>query len=277
MLALYSSNVAPSLYLAILLAAVPGLRKNRWIWFYAVLFAAALVKMTFLTMLLFPLLAGRRQWGRSIGCSAGVAAVYWLEKLLRPDLYLGYKNALVQQIKVQALYGYGVFGMAADFEQYRLHRPVSAFSYAVHALFAAVLFSLLLWLRRRGADAREPSIWLGLLVMASIIMNPRVLHYDAYIAIFAAFVVLALALELDRWKLIALMAALFVPSLLVPYIIHSKLMYGTYEVLIVLAALSAGMWRLWSTSARAGNELTDVERSAEDLSWSQATSGSLAV
>ena len=84
MKALYSANVAPSLYLAALLAAIPGIRKNRWGWFYVVILLAGAVKITFVFMLLFPLLAGRRQWVRSVLTGAGVGVIYAAQSKLTP-------------------------------------------------------------------------------------------------------------------------------------------------------------------------------------------------
>jgi hypothetical protein len=249
MQALYSANVAPTLYLAALLAAVPGLRKNRWGWFYAAVLLGGMVKITFLVMLLFPLLAGRRQWWRSVGCGVGVAAAYALQARLFPALYAGYKWAVLQQVQVEHQFGYGVFGVAASLDE-KLHRPVGLDAYGVHALFAAVLLGALLWLRRRGADVRDPNVWMGMLVMAVIVVNPRVLHYDAYLALFAAYVVLAVTLRLEGWKLIALLAAMYAPSLAVPHVIHAKLMYGSYELCLILIALAAGIWRLWGKTGQ---------------------------
>jgi hypothetical protein len=87
-----------------------------------------------------------------------------------------------------------------------------------------------------------------MVLMTIIVVDPRMLHYDAYLALFAAFTVLATTLELDGWKLIALVAVLFAPSLAVPHLLHTKLMYGAYELLILLAALGAGLWSLWRKS-----------------------------
>ena len=83
--------------------------------------------------------------------------------------------------------------------------------------------------------------------MTVMIVNPRMLHYDAYLALIAAYFVLAVVLQLERWKLIALLVVLYVPCLLVPYVIHTKLMYGSYELLIILGAIAAGIWRLFRT------------------------------
>ncbi len=249
MKALYSANVAPSLYLVALLAAVPGTRKNRWGWFYLVVLLAGAVKITFVFMLLFPLLAGRRQWLQSIATGAGVGAMYAAQSKLVPALYAAYKWAVVQQVKVEHQYGYGVFGVVGSLDE-KLHRPLGIEAYALHAVVAGVILAMLFLLRRRSAEVREPSLWMGLLVMTVIIVNPRMLHYDAYLALIAAYFVLAVVFRLDRWKLIALLAVLYVPCLMVPHVIHSRLMYGSYELLIILFAIAMGIWRLFHVSDR---------------------------
>ncbi len=244
MKALYSANVAPSLYLAALMAAMPGIRKNRWEWFYLVVLLAGAVKITFVFMLLFPLLAGRRQWLQSIATGAGAGVIYAAQSKLTPALYAGYKWAVLQQVKVEHQYGYGVFGVVGSLDE-KLHRPLGIEAYALHGLVAGVILAMLFVLRRRGADVREPSLWMGLLVMTVIIVNPRMLHYDAYLALIAAYFVLAVVFRLDRWKLIALLVILYVPCLLVPHVIHTRLMYGSYELLIILFAIAAGIRRLF--------------------------------
>lgn len=254
MKALYSANVVPSLYLAALLAAVPGIRKNQWAWFYLVVLLAGAIKITFVFMLLFPLLAGRRQWLQSIATGAGIGVMYAAQSKLTPALYAGYKWAVVQQVKVQHQYGYGVFGVVGSLDE-KLHRPLGIEAYALHGLVAGVILALLFLLRRRGVDVREPSLWMGLLVMTVIIVNPRMLHYDAYLALIAAYFVLAIVFGLDRWKLISLLVVLYVPCLLVPHVIHTRLMYGSYELAIILFAIAAGIWRLFRIDDRTATEV----------------------
>ena len=70
------------------------------------------------------------------------------------------------------------------------------------------------------------------------------LAYDAYLALFAAFFVLSNALEIDRWKLIVLATAMFLPSLVVPHLLRTAAMHGSYELLLILIALAVGLSRL---------------------------------
>jgi hypothetical protein len=243
-LALYSANIAPLLYFLCLAAALPAIRKNRWSLFYAVVLIAGVVKITFVVLLLLPILVGQRQrmeWIRSILCGLVLGCVYALEKVFTPILYAGYKGALLQQLKVQGLYGYGIFGLAATIES-KLRHTVGAPSYAVHLLFAAAIFGVLLWLRQRKFTQPDNGLWMALILMAIILINPRVLHYDAYIALFAAFVALALVLETRH--LLILMTCLFLPSLAVSRLVHSPSLYGFYETLVILIAFTIGAWKL---------------------------------
>ena len=263
--ALYSSNVAPSLYLAALLAAIPGIRNNRWTVFYAVIFVAGAVKITFILLLLLPILAGLRQWWRSIATAVAVAAVYAVQKGLMPSLYAGYKRALVEQITMQKLYGFGVFGVVAGVEQRLHHNIVGITSYAVHAVFAAIVFAFLLALKYRGADKLydretsrgDASLWMGLLLISIIVINPRVLHYDMYIALFAAFVVLAISWRLRGWQLVALVPVLYLPSLLVLPGVHPWIVHQLYQLFLVLLALGVGIKRLWRNT---GSSVAAVSR-----------------
>ena len=89
-------------------------------------------------------------------------------------------------------------------------------------------------------------IWLALVVVLIIQVNPRQLQYDADISLLAAFVLWAYALRIRKTMgLIGLMVALFVPGLLIPLVVkapHEYGMYGTFETLAVFALV---FWRLW--------------------------------
>ena len=267
--ALYSANVAPALYLAALLAAIPGVRRNAWSLFYVVVVIAGLVKVTFLVLLLLPILAGAppsirtwirtsiRTWIRSSAVVAIVAGANLLEQRLAPGLYAGYKAALVLQVKTQQLYGFGIFGFAARAEHH-LHATVGIFAYSLHAVAVLLMVTILLLLKRRcgfGAahsDVRDDnsagSVWLGLLVIAVILANPRVLHYDMYIALIAAFAIVAIHLRLDRWKLVALAVVLHLPSFLILVGVRSYVLQTGWELTIVLAAFGLGVRELWQMS-----------------------------
>ncbi|WP_263355907.1 hypothetical protein [Acidicapsa ligni] len=256
LLALCGANVASLFYCLAFAAAVPGLRRNRWELFYLVVFLGGITKITFLALLLLPVLIGKRQWGRSIVCGVAVAGTNLAEQVLLPGLYAGYQWSVLQAILVQRHYGYGVFGVLAFFDDKR-HHAVGLWPYAVSALLALGITLGLLVLRRRLEDGSADggllagnAVWVALVVMAVVLVNPREMQYDVDIALFAAFVVFVTALRV-RWPLL-LMVAWFLPSLVVPRVIHSPVLYGVYETLLVLGAFGVGYWWLWRGAGRSG-------------------------
>ena len=258
-LALCSMNVATILYCLAFVGAIPGLRRNRWRWFYLAVFLAASIKITFLALLLLPLLAGRRQWLRSIACGVGVVAANLLEKVLIPTLYGGYQWSLQQGILAQQQFGYGVFGIVASYH-HKQRTGAGLAAYVVAGVMALlVLGSMFLLKRRLARNAREtgandPDVngqWLALVVTAIILVNPRVMQYDIDIALLAGFVLWVYVLRARR--LLVLMTMLFLPSLVVPYVVLNPHLHGIYSSLLVVAGFGMGCWRLWTEQeSRAG-------------------------
>ena len=257
MLALCGANVASILYLLAFVAAVPGLRKNLWTFFYLAVLLAAVIKITFLALLLLPLLVGRAQWWRCVACGALAVAVNVMEKVLDPSLYAGYQWSVLQGVIVQRHYGYGVFGVLAYYDD-KLHHAVGKGPYAVAVLMAVAIVAGLYWLRWRldrdeagwmdAGTAR--AVWIGLVVMAVVLVDPREMQYDVDVAMLAAFVVIAVVLQV-RWLLL-LPVVLFLPSLLMPLLQHVPQLDGFYETCVVIAAFGLGFWWLWRSPSPAG-------------------------
>jgi hypothetical protein len=63
-----TGNITNLFYPLALAAGIPGIRRNKWLWFYLVVAIASLAKPTFLDLLVLPLLAGERQLGRIAVC-----------------------------------------------------------------------------------------------------------------------------------------------------------------------------------------------------------------
>lgn len=254
-LALCGMNIASLLYCLAFIAAVPGLRKNFWWFFYIAVLLAAMIKITFLALLLLPLLAGRRQWLQSIGCGLAAVGANLAEKALAPELYAGYQWSLTQAILKEKHYGYGVFGVLASFDD-KWHQAVGMGPYLVSVLMAFTLVVGMLLLRRRMERAGTPVTsgnWLALVVATIILVNPREMQYDVDIALLAAFVLFIYAIRGQRLlirmtfsnRLLLLMTAMFLPCVLMPKLIHTPQLWGIYEVSLVIEAFALGFWRLW--------------------------------
>jgi len=247
-LALCSMNIASIFYCVAFVAAVPGLRRNRWSWFFLALFLAAVIKITFLALLLLPLLAGRRQWLRSIGCGVAVVAANLGERALWPELYAGYEWSLRQGILLSQQFGYGLFGIVATYHHAQ-RSSAGAAAYIAGITFAALLLTSMFLLRRRldrCGTLTGNGVWLALVLAAIILVNPREMQYDMDIALFAGFVLWVYGLRTRR--LLTLMILLFLPSLAVPFVVLNPHLHGMYETLLVLAAFSLAFWRMWRES-----------------------------
>jgi len=270
-LALCGVNVASTLYCLAFVAAIPGLKKNRWEWLYLAVFLAAIIKITFLVLLLLPLLAGKRQWVRSIACGVAVIAANLAEAQLWPDLYSGYQWSLRQGILLQQQFGYGVFGIAATYH-HRKGTPVGIAPYVVSVGLTLAMLGMLLVLRRRleraGETVARNGNWMALVVVMLILANPRQMQYDRDIALFAGFVLWVYATRTRN--VLALMVWLFLPSLVVPLVVLNPHMHGIYETLLVLAAFGVGYWRMWRES-REGVYLAGQNRRSGELDDRQST------
>jgi hypothetical protein len=258
--ALCTLNIASTAYCVAFLAAVPGLKRERWLWFYLAVLVAASIKIIFLSLLLLPLFAGRRQWRNSLLCGGGVLLVNLLEKTLVPGLYAGYQASLVRGIVQEGAYGFGVFGIVAAYG-YKLHIPEPTGAFVVAALqnFAllGVLFFLQFRLRRVEWTESMRSAWLALVVTAVILLNPRLLQYDADISLLAAYALWIYALR-PRWP-VALAFAIFLPSLFMFLAVKALHLYGMYGTLETLAAFALVAWQLY----RAGSAANRASQPAE--------------
>ena len=244
-LALVNGNIASIMYLLALLAGVPGLRANRWTWFYLAVFIGALVKFPFLLLLLLPLLVGAGQLRNCALCITGVAAAYLAQQIAAPVLYVGYEWSIEQQLVVINHYGYGVLGIAAGID-HKLHGHVGVIPSAVSAAFTLALVTALFLLRRRIPHLACNRIWISLILLSAILASPRILFYDADVALMAAYVIFVHVLATRR--LVALLILLFLPSLAVPWFVHSPTLAGIYETLLMMLAFGSGFVALWRSS-----------------------------
>ena len=272
LMALFTVNVASTMYCLAFVAAVPGLKRNRWEWFYLAVIFAALIKITFLSLLLLPLLAGKRQWFRSVCCGAVVIAANLAERGLWPKLYAGYQWCLQQGILLNHSYGFGVFGIAATYLPHQ-GAGIGILPYALGGLVSVALTGLMLALRRKldqsgrleewqaNPEDGRWGVWLAISLMTAIMVNPRQLTYDVDIALFAGFIVWAAVLRTRR--LLLLTVVLFLPSLVSRRLIANPAMYGMGETLLLLLTFALGylLLRNWAVQ-ETGKETEMLEATA---------------
>lgn len=183
--ALLTGNISNVLYAALLAAGVPGLRRNRWIAFYAVLILAGLIKPPFLAFLLLPLLAGRAQWLPSLGALAAVLAGSLGQMVIMPGYWHDFQRSVYLRVVAGGDAGFGLLGQWMRVGR-RLPLSLQITPMTGYFLVIVPLLVAIFVLRGRRSGLSAERVWLPCLVLLSVLCNPRILDYDANVAIVPA-------------------------------------------------------------------------------------------
>ena len=173
----FAGNLSNFLYALVLLAGVPGVRRNRWIWFYVAVALAATIKIPMLAFLLLPLLVGE---GQAIPCAVAGAAVLIVNaahRLATPAAYNAYLEAARYQLLVRSDVGFGFFSLLFRLTHRSAHLP-HLLPYVAHGLIFGSLAGALWWARRRGVPKELGNWWVSLVLLLAVLCNPRMLAYD---------------------------------------------------------------------------------------------------
>jgi hypothetical protein len=247
--AMESANIACPLYLLAFAGAIPGLKKNRWLWFYLAVIAVSLIKVNFLLMLMLPFFVGKRQMVRSCIAGAAVMAAYLLQRMLAPGLYAGYERSLHYVVVGQDNYGFGVFGIIANLDL-KFHHSVGVAPYlGMGALLLMLVIGLWCLRARIGPAADEGGnggVWATLVIVAILLANPRSIYYDRCFATEATLVLLVHVFT--RNKPLFLYLILFLASALTAIFPWSLLLDRALETVLLLGVFAAMYRKLWLES-----------------------------
>jgi len=232
LLALETGNIAVLCYTAMLLAALPGLTRNRWMIFYVTVFLCASIKITYLLMLLLPLLCGKKQMLVVVACAAACILGLAEQRWFQPVLYSSWVRNLTVQNKVYGDVGQGVFGIVSHI-LHKMHRDSLWIPMAAYAGASLVVLGLLrrLWLR---GCANTFSAWPALVVTGIVLVTPRVNYYDFCVCSPLAFVMGTSALRMRRWMIYALYLFLLVTSMVFMRLSQYRALDGGYEAMIIM-------------------------------------------
>jgi hypothetical protein len=338
--ALRAGNISNISYFIALIAALPGIRKNRWELFYITVFLIAVVKVNILILLLMPLLIGQAQWLPASLCGLCAVVTYPLQRIHSPQLFVGYQTAASNQIVDRGDYGFGVMRIAVESENlvhnfaksspyivlaalilaitcvvialYRrrqgrsslnfwiaatclcavcpviayplrkrlapkvfpnqgmttahsvvnqvnhgsgainaaiqvdhsLHHAAILVPYVLQIIFVLAVIGAMIALRRRLQEGSRANNWVALVLLATMLCNPRILAYDADIALLAGFVLLTSAYTLTTGRLLLMAMVVFLPTISLPFI-----WAGLYQILVLLFSFVAGYLTMWRQSA----------------------------
>lgn len=175
--AYFSGNLANLLYALILLAGMPGIRRQDWRTFYIVLGLVGLIKFPFLLFLLLPLLLEDGQWLASLMTAGAVLLVNLATRVLDATEFRAYVDAVRYQLLVRHDVGYGVF--ATTFNAVHRHPALPhGLPYAVHLVLAGSLAGGLWLVRRRGWPGISEGQAVAAIFVMALLCNPRLQPYD---------------------------------------------------------------------------------------------------
>ena len=174
---LFSGNIAYILYGLVFLAALQGWKRGRWAAFYAVVLLASCWKAPLLTLLAVPVFSERRQMPAAAGTLAAGLAFFAMQPRVWPELFRHYLMAVDLQFQWNHDFGANPAGVLAN-ALYNVapYRVVSGVGYA--AVAGTVL--VLMWRLRRHYLAGEIlwTRWAPVLMVAVVLLNPRIMEYD---------------------------------------------------------------------------------------------------
>jgi len=173
-----SGNIAYIFYGLILATAVLGWRRNQWHWFYLATLIASCCKAPLLSLLVIPILSARKQWlPASITGAAGLA-LFSIQPLLWPSAFHNYLQAVELQFSFNSDFGLSPAGLLGNV-LFKADIPYSFGTTTFYLLYALPIFGLLLYLSRRFFDGDFTiEQWGPIVVLGSILLNPRIKEYD---------------------------------------------------------------------------------------------------
>jgi hypothetical protein len=175
-----SGNIAYVFYGLIFTAAVLGWKLGVWRWFYLAVLLAACFKLPFLTLLAIPPLAGERQWLKATGVGAAGVGIFAVQYWLWPLQFREYMQSVSLQFQFNGDFGLSPAGILGHF-LYSHGMPYSAPSTIAFVFYGSVLFATLYvfsTLYRERSISTE--IWIPVLMVGTILLNPRIMQYDAH-------------------------------------------------------------------------------------------------
>ena len=185
MLATETGNIAVMGYALLLLAAVPGLRRNKWLLFYLAVLLCTIAKPSFLPFLLLPVFFGQRQilWAVLTGLLSAVGLI--AQRWAAPTLYTRFSETLAKRTREVGDVGVSVFGLVFHVLR-NLHLP-GQLVLPVLAYGALILTVLTVLFLLRSRPRTPP--WYALVLLGVLFLNPRLEYYDFCIAFPLAFFV----------------------------------------------------------------------------------------
>ena len=175
-----SGNVAYIFYGALFTAMIRGWKRGDWRWFYAAVLIASCVKVPFLTMLAIPALLGERQWLKGTMVGAAGLGLFGLQSWLWPVQFHEYLTSVGLQFQFNADFGQSIASNLARL-MYWGHMPYTTVPTLVYLAYGGALFAAMFHFGKLYHQGRiSAETYIPVLLLAVIVMNPRIMQYDVH-------------------------------------------------------------------------------------------------
>jgi hypothetical protein len=183
---LLTGNIANVFYPLALAVGIFGIRRNKWLLFYLVVAAAAVLKPPFLALLILPLLAGERQLIRSVLCIGSVCLGFLLQRFFLPQSYAAFQQNVFSEIVVRGDAGFNIFNyLAKQGRTLLLLRNPFVLS-TIHLAIIGTMVAGFFLMRRHRKRVAVADLWVPALLVLAILANPRMQHIDSEVAVIPA-------------------------------------------------------------------------------------------
>lgn len=248
-------NVAYIFYGALFAATVLGWKRGVWRWFYVAILVASCFKLPFLTLLAIPALAGERQWLKASGVGAVGVGLWGWQSWLWPVQFHEYMQSVGLQFQFNHDFGEspaGILGRAL----YSHGLPYTFLPALAFSMYGGILFAALFYfsrLYRRGRISAES--WIPVLLVAAILLNPRIMQYDRHAISLPMVLILVRSVASRSRASIALAASVFV--LIVIDLLGVNFYYwdAIRDMLVLVAVIALGFQYLVVEARRTCTEV----------------------
>jgi hypothetical protein len=233
-----SGNVAIPLYGAVWAGAIRGWKLERWGWFYTAVLTASLFKLPLLTLLAIPILMGAAQWINSVMTAAGGLALFFVQRLIWPVQFSEYLGDIQMQFSLNHDFGRSPAGMFG-YAMYSLGRPFETGSIVFYLAYAALIFLVLAsFSRMYRREEVEGSTWMTVLLAGTVLLNPRIMAYDAL-----ALTIPMMLLVVRAWKAPMARGCLLagVAATICAYVVRQD---GVGDAILMVSVFVAGVYGL---------------------------------
>ncbi len=251
----FSGNVACILYALVLLGAVLGWRRGRWLPFYGAVLAASCFKAPLLSLLAIPVFSARRQWWPAMLTGVLGLGLFAVQPMIWPELFRHYLQAVELQFSFNHDFSSSPAGLLAD-TLYDVI-PYQVTSAVFYLFYGGGVFAILLALSRRYfAGAFPLTRWAPVVLLGTLLLNPRIMEYDV--------APIALTMALVLWRFVGrgnslgwtaglaagLFAAMNAAAACTPPGSGVHLWWRPTEALVLSGLFGVGAWDLFTVAQR---------------------------